>query len=454
MSYDLALNGGCVVLAEGVVDGLNIGVRAGRIVTLTSDTLAAERVVDASGLTVMPGVIDEHFHVFRGYGWETHEGATRAAAKGGVTTVVDMPIDKPAILSADLVGEKRDAISQSCYVDYALFGGYPAENPDDMTAMVASGVMVFKLFTGELSPPGMYPGVTDAQVLDTMRRAKALDVTVVVHCENESIVEFETARLRDGGRQDLEVWNEARPWFSEVEASQRVALLAEVTGCRTVLAHVTHPRVAEVVAAARARGVDIWVETAPHNLLITKEDMARDIRLKWNPPSRSRADVDELWSMLAHGDVHTIGSDHAPLAKVEGADIWTQAPGAGNSVETMFEVVATEALNGRNISLSRLADLFSTTPAKVFGLFPRKGTIAIGSDADFVVAETAGRRRIDATELEYLDRSAAWSPFDGKEMSVYPVYTIVRGRVVCEHGHVVGSPIYGQLITEGHAVAL
>ena len=184
MSYDLALNNGRVALPQGVTADVNIGVRDGRIVTLSNEALDADHVLDVAGLTVLPGVIDEHFHVFRGYPWETHEGATRAAAKGGITTVVDMPIDKPAILSSETVVEKRGAIAGSCYVDYALFGGYPADEPADMERMVAEGVRAFKLFTGELSPPGMYPGVNDAQVLDAMRRAQALGATVVVHCEN------------------------------------------------------------------------------------------------------------------------------------------------------------------------------------------------------------------------------------------------------------------------------
>jgi allantoinase len=446
VSYDLALIGGRVVLPDGVHDGVNIGVHDGRIATLTSDSIEATRVVDVSSQTVLPGVIDEHFHVFRGYGWDTHEGGTRAAAKGGVTTVVDMPIDKPAILSTEAVEEKVSAIAGTCYVDYALFGGYPAADPSDMERMVAAGVSVFKLFTGELSPPGMYPGVTDAQVLDAMRRAEALGATVVVHCENESIVEFETARLHAEGRTDREVWDEVRSWFAEVEASQRVAFLAEVTGCRTVIAHATHPRVAHAVADARARGADVWVETTPHNLLVPMEDMAKDIRLKWNPPSRDRAAVDELWALLADGLVHTIGSDQAPLAKVEGADIWSQVPGAGNAVETMFEVVATEALGARRMTLERVVDVFATTPAKVFGLYPRKGVIAVGSDADFLVAQTDGARTIDATKLEYLDPAAAWSPFDGQEVSIWPVRTIVRGEVVFENGDVVGSPSHGELV--------
>jgi dihydroorotase (multifunctional complex type) len=447
VSYDLVLENGQVMLPQGLVSGVSIGVRDGKIAALSAESLDGAEVLDLDGLTVIPGVIDEHFHVFRGYPWETHEGATRAAAKGGVTTVVDMPIDKPAILSSEDLAEKRAAIADSCYVDYALFGGYPASDPDDMARMVEGGVVVFKLFTGELSPPGMYPGVTDAQVLDAMRRAKALDATIVVHCENESIVEFETARLRAEGRQDLEVWDEARSWFAELDASQRVALLAEVTGCRTVIAHATSPRVAEAIADSRRRGADVWVETTPHNLLVAKEDMAQDIRLKWNPPSRSGGDVDELWKLLAEGDVHTVGSDNAPLPKVDGADIWSQVPGAGNAVETMFPVFATEAVRARGLSLERVVEVSCTVPAKLFSLYPRKGVIAVGSDADFAVIETERTRKIDAQELEYQDDQPAWSPFDGQDVSFYPVYTILRGRVIYKDGEVLGNPGDGQLVT-------
>jgi dihydroorotase-like cyclic amidohydrolase len=285
-----------------------------------------------------------------------------------------------------------------------------------------------------------------------MRRARALDVTVVVHCENESIVEFETARLKAEGRQDLEVWNEARSWFSELDASQRIALLAEVTGCRTVIAHATSPRVTDAIAQSRRRGADVWVETTPHNLLVAEEDMALDIRLKWNPPSRSRADVEELWRQVAGGDVHTVGSDNAPLPKVDGADIWSQVPGAGNAVETMFPLMATESV-ARGISLARVVDFSCTTPAKVFGLYPRKGVIAIGSDADFAVIDTARSRAINAQELEYQDDQPKWSPFDGRAVSYYPVYTVLRGQVIYKDGVVAGSPGDGQLVAKARAIA-
>jgi allantoinase len=444
--YDLALLNGRAVLPGGLVEQVNIGVRDGKTAALSAAPLEAEEAIDVTGLTILPGLVDEHFHVFRGYGWETYENATRAAAKGGITSVVDMPLDRPPTLTADALREKLGAIADECHVDYAAFGGYLESDPDEIAAMAAAGAAAFKLFTGGVAPPGMYPGVTAGQILDAMRRVQAEGRTVVVHSENAPVVDFETARIQADGRSDVAAWDEARPWFSELEAVQRVALLAEVSACRTVIAHVTAPRSVEAVRDARSRGADVWVETCPHYLCLTLEDMASDLRLKWNPPSRDRASVDELWRQLRNGDVHTVGSDHAPLPKDPDADIWTQLPGAGNGLETMLAVVGTEALHHRDVGLDMLVDLLATTPARLFGLYPRKGVIRVGSDADFAVAETSGRRVLDARDLEY-HKQPAWSPFDGREVRVYPVYTILRGRVIAAEGQVVGRPGYGEFLS-------
>jgi allantoinase len=444
MAHELAVVGGRVLLADGRLERVNIGVRDGRVATLADGPIDADEMLDIGGLTVLPGLVDEHFHVFWGYGWETYSGATRAAAKGGITTVVDMPLDKPATLTVDRLDAKLAAIESECLVDHALFGGYLEDEPDQVAALARAGAAALKLFTGGVAPPGMYPGADTGQILDCMRRARREGLTVVVHCENAEIVDFETARLRAEGRSDPAAWDEARPWYSELEAVQRVALVAEVTGCRTVIAHVTSPQAVVAVRDARARGADVWVETCPHYLCLTTEQMAADTRMKWNPPSRDRASVERLWELLAAGDVHSIGSDHAPLPKEPGADIWTQLPGAGNGLETMLPLVGTEALR-RGIGLERVADLLSTAPARLFGLYPRKGTIAVGSDADFAVIETSGRRTLDASELEYHEQEK-WSPFDGCEVTVYPLYTILRGRVVFAEGTVTGEPGYGQFI--------
>jgi allantoinase len=451
--HELALLNGRVVLPGGTVAAVNIGVADGRISSLSAGPVDAEETIDVGGLTVLPGLIDEHFHTWWGYDWDTHENSSRAAAKGGITTVIEMPLDRPLTLTADALRAKLATVGNDYHIDYAAFGGFLEERPDEMADMAEAGVVAFKLFTGATAPPGVYPGVDTGQMLDALRRARALDIPVVVHAENAAVVAFETARLQAEGRNDPRAWDEARPWFAELEATERVCLMAEATGCRTIIAHVPHPRSVRAIAAARARGADVWTETCPHQICLTQDDMAQDTRLKWNPPTRDRASVEELWQLLAQGHIHAIGSDHAPLPKTTGADIWTQNPGAGDAVETMFPVFATEAIHERGIPLTQVADLLSSTPAKLFGLYPRKGAIQVGSDADFTVVETDGRRTVDARELEFIPSQERWSPFDGREVRVFPQYTIVRGRPVFAEGDVVGRPGYGRYLAGAHALA-
>jgi allantoinase len=437
-TYDLSIVNADVVLPGGAPARVDIGVRDGRIAAIAAGGIEAERTLDATGLVVLPGLVDEHFHVFRGYPWETYENATRAAIKGGVTAVVDMPLDKPPTLTAERLRDKLDAIAGACHVDYACFGGYLAEDPGEMARMAEAGASAFKLFTGGVAPPGMYPGVDDGQLLDALRRAAALGRPTTVHSENPGMVDFETARMQAEGRDDLGAWDDARPWFSETAAAQTVALAAHAAGARVVIAHVSSPETVDALDDARRRGADVWAETCHHYLCTTREACEGDLRNKWNPPTRRAASVDRLWEHVREGRIHAIGSDHAPLPKADGATVWTMPPGSGNGAEVMFPVFATQALHERDVPLGRIAELMSTTPARLFGLAPRKGAIRIGADADFAIVETNGRKVLDANDLEYHEQER-WSPFEGMELRVYPVYTVLGGRVVFAEGEVLGA---------------
>jgi len=447
---DLAIVNGDVVVGGDIVK-VNVGASDGRITILSDGPIDAATTIDATGLLVMPGVIDEHFHCFYGYGWETYQGSSRGAIRGGVTTVVDMPLDKPPTLTAEALRAKLDVIRGNCHVDYASFGGYLEDDPDEMTAMAAEGVAAFKLFTGGVAPPGMYPGVDDGQILDALRRAASLGRTTTVHCEHAPIVDWETNRLMGEGRLDMAAWDEARPWYSEVAAAQNVALIAQVTGARTVIAHASSPQTVEAIAAARRHGADVWIETCHHYLCSTQEEALADIRLKWNPPTRNSASVEWLWRLLAEGHIHTVASDHAPLPKSVAEDVWVQSPGSGNGVQLFFPVFATKAVHEHGIPMTRVVELVSTTPAKLFGLHPRKGEIAVGADADLAIVQTDGHHVLDARELEYHDQEP-WSPFDGMELRVIPQYTVLRGKLVYAEGEVTGSPEDGQHIVVGAPV--
>lgn len=445
MRFDVAVEGGRVVLPKGTVEPINIGISAGKIALLSTSSIEADRRIDAAGKTVIPGLVDQHFHCWWGYGVETHEIASRAAARGGVTTLVEMPLDKPATTTRALLRRKIDAVRSEYHVDFAMIGGVEPHQLDNIKSLVDEGVVAIKIFTGDVAPPGMYPGVDDGDLLHLMRIVKSKGIPLMAHCENAAIVRAETNRVKAEGKSGPSAWDEARPWFAEVEAVQRIALLAKVTGARVIVVHISTPEAIDIVSEARQSGVDIWTETLPHQLCIDLNSAGDDTRFKWNPPPRSREAVDELWKRLSSGSIHSIASDHAPLAKKAGADIWSQGPGAGNVLEVMLPIVATEAAR-RGVGLPALVEAMCANPARILGLYPRKGAIQIGADADLVVLETCGDRKIEARKLEFYKSEGKWSPYDGQTVTVYPEQTLVRGTLVYDRGEVVGPLGHGALI--------
>lgn len=444
--YELAIQGGDVVFQDGIARKVDIGVADGRIAALSSRALCAATIIDAKNLTIIPGVIDQHFHVFVGFDWETWENATKAAVRGGVTTVIKMPLDKPPTLTVDELRKSMNRANESSYVDHAFLGGFIPDDPEELDKQAEEGVVGYKLFIDHTAPPGMYPGLNAGEQLEAFVRIAKRGRTASVHSEDPFIIDRISARLQREGREDPGVWEEARPVVSELAGITRTVLLAKEAHCRTVVAHVSIPSGVDVVAKARAEGYPIFVETCPHYLLLTKEDLNNDKRLKWNPPSREKKEVEKLWEMVSCGLVHAVGSDHAPLSKDLSANIWEMAPGGGNAVETMLSTVMTEAIFERGIPIERVVSLLSTNPAKIFGLYPQKGCIAIGSDADFVLLDMNSKRKLDAQELCYLRDEEKWSPFDGWTIKVVPKKTILRGKVVMEDGEILVKSGFGKCL--------
>ena len=446
-NYDAVVNNGEVVFPDGTVRKAHIGIKDGVIADFSSSRLAGRNEIDADNLTVFPGVVDQHFHVFVGFGWETWENATRAAARGGITTVIKMPLDTPPTITVQELQESTARAESESYIDHAFLGGFVPDNPEELGKQAEAGVVGYKLFQDHTAPPGMYPGLTSGQQYEAFARIAKLGLTASIHSEDPFLIDVVSDNLRKAGRNDPAVWEDARPPVSELLGILRTVLLAKETGCRAVLAHVSIPLGVKAAKEAREEGHDVYVETCPHYLLLTKNHLAQDARLKYNPPSREKDEVEKMWRLLAEGYIHSIGSDHAPLKKDRSVNIWDMAPGAGNVVEIMLPLIATEAVFNRGLAISRIAEVLASNPARIFGLYPKKGCLGIGSDADMVLLDLKARERLNSRSLCYIDEEGKWSPYENWAIRAVPRMTILRGEIIMREGQMLVKPGFGQRLT-------
>jgi dihydroorotase len=439
-SADLVIKEGRVAVSSSL-RSCAIAAKDGKITWIGSNSNApsARRVIDASGLVVLPGVIDVHVHM-RDPGAtykEDFRSGTAAAAAGGVTTVFDMPNNSPPTKDADSLMQKVRAAEEKAVVDYGLYGLLTRGSSPEIAPLVEAGVIGFKCYmaetTGSIAPPSE----------DEMREQLALvgqaGRRVSVHAEDDSIIKPRISKLREMGRTDAMAHYESRPEVSEEKAVRRAIALARAAKCDLHVAHLSSAAGArDVRAAKRSRrrgGADLTAETCPQYLLLDKADYAeKGSIMKVNPSVKRREDRLALWRAVRDGTIDMIATDHAPHTieeKTSGGSVFDRAsgfPGLETSVALMLTCV------GRGLlSLSRYVRLASEGPAKAWGLYPKKGRIAVGSDADFTVVDTKREWKIDPARFV---SKAKYSPFEGFEAKGATVYTIVRGGVVMEDGHI------------------
>ena len=440
---DLVIRGGTAVLPTGQRP-VDIAVTGGIISAIGSELRDAEEVVDATGLIVLPGVVDAHVH-FNEPGraeWEGWEAGTRGAAAGGVTTVLEMPLNAhPPTTTAAAFDAKLAVASQKALVDFGLWGGLVPDNLQNLENLHQRGVVGFKAF---LSHSGIddFPHVPDGVLAIGLKVAARLNAIVAVHAESQELL------AAQGGPEPL-AWCRARPAAAEVDAIRRLLVCMRGAG-KSVRAHVVHVSCAAGLAevdAARNRGVAITAETCPHYLAFTEADFERiGPPLKCAPPIRDAETRKALWQEVLAGRVDLIGSDHSPCpaaAKQKGEhDIW-RAWGGVAGIQATLPVLITDGLHARGLSFERIAHLTATGPAQLFGLYPRKGAIAVGADADFAIVDPEARWTFDADALQ--TRSGV-SAYLGREFVGRVTRTIVRGRTVFVDGEVVGRPGWGQFV--------
>lgn len=454
MNVDLLLKNGTVV-TEAHSFAADIAVRDGRVVALSAwgeQRYSTGEQLDLRGKHVFPGGIDPHVHLGdQGQSdFEDFETGTKSCAAGGLTTVIDMPLNLPPTIDAATFRARQAVVTPKAVVDFGLWGGLVPGNLGELVGMAEAGALAFKAFTCQAVD--WFP-VSDSELYEGMREAARLDLPVGVHCENDAIIAALRARLCAAGRRDLCAHAESRPEIAEWEAIQRVVLFARDTGARTQVVHISTGEGVDLCWAARRAGARVGAEVTLHHLTLDEEDMARiGTFAKCAPPLRARRQVEALWERILAGKVSNIGSDHSPATfaqkNLQASDHWT-IPDGITGTQTLMPLLLSEGVHKRGLPLERFVRLTSTAAARMFGLYPRKGTIQIGSDADFAVADLR-RRWVLAPDL--LHYKCPWSPHMGVEIVGAIERTILRGRTICLDNEITVELGFGRFI-HGREVA-
>jgi allantoinase len=444
--FDLIVRGGTVVAPDGVRRA-DVGVADGAIVAVAPALDGGARAeVDATALHVLPGAVDAHVH-FNDPGRADYEGfetGTAAAAAGGTTTVVDMPLNaKPPTVDAAAFDRKRAAADGRALCDYALWGGLVPGNAGRLEELAARGVVGFKAFMAATGMPE-FAMADDLTLYEGMRTAAAAGLPVAVHAESEAITSALAARARREGRTGVRDYLASRPAIAEVEAIARALLLAEETGCALHVVHVSTGRGVALVAEARARGVDATCETCPHYLVLDESDAERlGAVAKCAPPLRPAAEAVALWRAATAGAIAFVASDHSPAPpELKARDDFFAVWGGIAGVQTLLGVLLDAGHHERGIALERIAALAAGGAATRFRL-RGKGRIERGADADLALVDLDAATEITADTL--LQRHSR-TPYAGRTLRGRIVRTMVRGTTVVADGRVVAPPA-GRLVT-------
>ena len=459
--YDLLIKNGLVANEYGVY-ALDVAVKDEKVVALTVhgqlDDSSASKVIDASGKYVLPGGIDRHVHydlsISEAMSAQSAEAGSRAGIWGGTTTYIDFSMSAgDDSLIASIEGKLEKTRSQNPHSDFALHsimsGDWPLQSAGEIAEAISGGVVSFKFFTAFKGSPtigGMQSD--DGRIYSAMLETEKHGGIVMVHCEDECIIEFNIRKLYSEGRPEF--WNigEARPPLAEEAAVRRMLLLSRRTGSPLYIVHVSAKESIEAITEARAQGVEVFGEALHPNLVFDPELYKQDQGQRYMnyPPNKTIEHRDALWAGLNDGKLHTLASDDftIPLDRKLAGDTVDNVTGGTNSVETRMSVFWSEGVMKRNMSVEKYVSLTSAGPAKLFGLYGTKGVIRPGADADIIIMDPSTEHTYK--QGENLHSDCDYSNWDGWKVTGLPVTTILRGNILVDAGEWVGPKGIGKFI--------
>jgi dihydropyrimidinase len=457
ISGGTVVNAGGPIAADVLIEGETIqGLCAPGSETSTAWRENADRVIDATGQLVIPGAVDAHTHMEMPFGGtkaaDTFETGTRAAAFGGTTTIIDFAIQSKGSSLREGLDAWHAKAQGNCAIDYGfhvIVSDVNEVSLKEMDVLIDEGVTSFKLFMA-------YPGVfysTDGEILQAMQRASGNGGTIMMHAENGIAIDVLVAQALSRGETDPRFHALTRPSILEGEATHRAIALARVAGAPVYFVHLSASEALAEVVAARDRGQNVFAETCPQYLFLSDEDLARDgfegAKYVCSPPLRPREHQAELWRGLRTDDLSVVATDHCPFCFKEQKELghgdFSKIPNGLPGVEHRVDLIYQGVVNGE-ISLGRWVEIVSTTPAKMFGLFPTKGVIAPGADADVVVYDPQGRHTLSA-QTHHMD--VDYSVYEGLDVPGKATTVLSRGVVVVEREQYVGTPGAGKFLTRG-----
>src|SRR5271169_567574 len=455
MRLDTIIRGGTIVTASDTYKS-DVGISGDKIVAIAQELNPenATRMIDAAGRYVMPGGIDVHTHLDMPFGGTTSaddfESGTIAAAHGGTTTLIDFAIQYKGQTLRHAFDTWMGKADRKAAIDYAfhcIITELGDAQLDEMGALVREGVPSFKLFMA-------YPGVfmlDDATIFRAMSQAAKFGGMICMHAENGGVIDVIVQRALAEGKRAPKYHALTRPTTAEAEATSRAIALAEMAGAPVYIVHLSCNEALEKVREARDRGVPVYAETCPQYLYLSLENMDapgfEGAKYVFTPPLREKWHQEKLWQGLAKDTLQVVSTDHCPFCFKEqkelGKDDFTKIPNGGPGIEHRLSLIYTGGVHGGRFSPNRFVQLVASAPAKLFGLYPRKGAIAIGSDADLVVFDTSAEQVISASTHHM---RVDYSMFEGIRVKGMPKSVLSRGRTIVENGKFVGKAGSGEFI--------